>query len=170
MRKGTKIGEFLYDFFDTLTTAMVSGRDMNYVLVVGREAYEATLRKQRGLKTSRNNINYLRRHDFLSIRERGDKIILELTEKGRAEFLKEKIVRTKKRLPKGEWCLVSFDIPEKTRWTRVALRGFLARAHFTQGQKSVWRSPYDVCVLMREFVSGLGAGEWIHVYRCRRLL
>lgn len=168
MRKSTKITEFLYEFFDRLLLLVESGKDSPYAIAVGREAYEAMLRKRYREQGSYQPW-HLRRHRLVSIREQGNSIIFELTEKGRTEFLKEKIVKTKKRLPKGEYCLVTFDIPEKIRWTRVALRGFLARAHFEQVQKSVWRSPYDVCESMRKFVSNLGGEKWIHVYRSRCL-
>ncbi len=44
----------------------------------------------------------------------------------------------------GQWRMVCFDIPEKLRRERAALRNFLYRSGFRKLQESVWLTPYDV--------------------------
>lgn len=68
-----------------------------------------------------------------------------LTEAGEKKALRYKIEELKIPQQKwdGKWRLVVFDIPEKHKKAREALRDKLKDLDFYQLQKSVWVSPFD---------------------------
>lgn len=69
---------------------------------------------------------------------------LSLTEKGQAALLKYHGFQIKR--PKrwdGTWTIVSYDVLDKKKSIRDAVRFYLKRIGFHQLQKSVWVFPYD---------------------------
>ncbi len=54
------------------------------------------------------------------------------------------VLKKKKKHWDKKWRLVIFDIPEKSRGERAALRSLLKNYGFQQIQRSVWLSPFDV--------------------------
>lgn len=55
-----------------------------------------------------------------------------------------------------KWRIVIFDIEEKQKKTREALRYKLKELGFGMIQESVWITPYDVIVDFREFIKSIG--------------
>ena len=107
----------------------------------------------------------IKEQELLELQIHGNEVVLELTEKGVLEALKGEIRKTKENLKNGECCIVSFDIPEYIRKTRSAFRRFLKSAHFTQIQRSVWKSEYNVMEPMSELVNRLKIEKWAKVFR-----
>jgi len=71
--------------------------------------------------------------------------VLDLTEAGAARTsVVFKPERFWKRKWNGIWYVLVYDIPEKQKALRNALRGFLKRLRMGCLQRSVWVSPYDV--------------------------
>ncbi|OGD86790.1 hypothetical protein A2870_02320 [Candidatus Curtissbacteria bacterium RIFCSPHIGHO2_01_FULL_41_11] len=91
----------------------------------------------------------------------GEKVILRLTEAGRDWVLKNK----------GEddlnwdgfWRFVIFDIPEKHRKIRSALRLKLKEWGFAPWQKSVWATKKPLTEQIRQLVRDLKVEEWVLV-------
>lgn len=70
---------------------------------------------------------------------------LVLTEKGKKRALTFNFGKLKVKVPDswdGLWHIVIFDIPEKYKWARLALRDKLLDLGFFQCQKSVYIHPY----------------------------
>ncbi len=131
-----------------------------------RETYEI-LCKEYEERKARQMLWRLKKQKLLEIRERGEKVIIRLTSKGRTEALKHRIRSVQKKLPPGTWCLVSFDIPEVTKSTRWFLRDFLKQAGFKQVHQSAWCSDRAVIQELRELVRALDIEDWVKVYRAR---
>ncbi|MEK7480761.1 MAG: hypothetical protein AAB604_01500 [Patescibacteria group bacterium] len=99
----------------------------------------------------------LRKSGDLIMRTIDNQLYIELTEKGRkkASWLQVNHLAIKKQKKwNGKWWMVIFDIQERHRTKREALRGFFKRLGFLQLQKSVWIQPYDCrdeINLLREF-------------------
>jgi DNA-binding transcriptional regulator PaaX len=107
------------------------------------------LTKKCGLRKSEHfarSITYLKRRRLVSIATKDEHEILTLTEKGKKTVLQfdlDKIIIKKPRKWDGYWRLVLFDIPEKHKLGREALRTKLKQLGFYQLQKSCFIHPFD---------------------------
>ncbi len=68
-----------------------------------------------------------------------------------------------KKLPREEKLLVFFDIPEKIRKKRDALRSLLKSLGFEQIQKSIWITQYDVRKKVKEIIKEYGIQKNVHI-------
>ena len=78
-------------------------------------------------------------------KETGDKIILSITEKGKKKLLEYNIDDMKIERPEKwdkKWRVISFDIPEKRKKAREALREKLNDLNFYPLQKSLFVFPF----------------------------
>ena len=107
------------------------------------------LTRKCGLKKSEHfarSITYLKRRRLVFIGEKDGQQILTLTEEGKKRVLQfdlDKIVIKRPRKWDGYWRLVLFDIPEKYKLGREALRSKLKQLGFFQLQKSCFIHPFD---------------------------
>lgn len=88
----------------------------------------------------------LRREGLIAITTVNHQIYISLTEEGRKKAGIMQIDSLQIKKPKrwdGKWRLLMFDIPEKTKISREALRGKLKELGFLLFQKSVWIHPFD---------------------------
>jgi len=100
---------------------------------------------------------YLRSKGLIDIEYKGPQMYIALTEKGIKKAGKYQINDLK--IKKSEiwdkkWRILIFDISDKHRNKREALRGKLKQLRLYQLQKSVWVCPYDfgdVVKILREF-------------------
>ncbi|MEK9130986.1 MAG: hypothetical protein AAB429_02625 [Patescibacteria group bacterium] len=109
-------------------------------------------------------LKQLRKKRMIRDRQKGTRVVLELTDDGQAYVLKERIVATKKKLPLDRLCLVSFDFPERARHARLAFRELLKRAHFTRLHDSVWISRHDVLADVKNLIKLLKSSDWISAF------
>ena len=103
------------------------------------------------------SINHLKRRSLVSVAEKDGQQILTLSEEGKKRLLQfdlDKIVIKKPRKWDGYWRLVLFDIPEKKKPAREALRSKLKQLGFYQLQKSCFVYPFE-CKAEIDFVSEL---------------
>lgn len=88
----------------------------------------------------------LKKEGCIRIRKKNHQIYVSLTEKGRKRAGRFQINHLMIKKPKRwnkKWCMVLFDITDRQRIKREALRGFLKRLGLYQLQKSVWIHPYE---------------------------
>lgn len=103
------------------------------------------LRKKHGDKIVDKSLNKIVKDHYVKIIEKNGKTTLRITERGKAKLINFDIdsIRIKQTKWDGKWRFVIFDIPEKNRIARDALRKKLREIGFVQIQKSVWASPYE---------------------------
>jgi len=107
------------------------------------------LTKKCGVKKSERfvrSIIYLKRSRLLSIAEKDGQQVLTLSEEGERRVLQfdlDKVMIKRPRKWDGYWRLVLFDIPEKYKLGREALRSKLKQLGFFQLQKSCFIHPFD---------------------------
>lgn len=93
------------------------------------------------------SIYYLKRKGLVKfIKESGDKITVRITHKGRKKLVEYSIDEMEIKKPKKwdkKWRIVVFDIPNKYKKARDALREKLKDLEFYQLQKSVWVFPFS---------------------------
>ena len=143
--------------------ALSSGTSMPSVAVLNRESYYRmceAYEKKRLWQIKKE----LERQELMTIKEKGDEIIINLTDKGKMKALKEAILKPADKLPDGMVCLVSFDIPENIKASRQVLRLFLKKANFKQEHLSVWKSDNDVLEPLHTLINDLKINKWVKVY------
>lgn len=113
-------------------------------------------------------LKYLKQKKLIEVKKTATQVMISLTQNGRLRALREHISRYKKILPKGETCMVIFDIPEQARAVRKTFRMFLKESGFLMVQGSVWESSYDVFDVLAEFVHRLGLQDWVDIVHAER--
>lgn len=93
-----------------------------------------------------------------------------LTTMGKERLFMLRIKETnKKKMLKGRWLMVFFDIPEKERSKRDSLRKMLRGLGFEQMQKSIWICPYDVEKEVKEGVEMMDIGKYTQLLMVEKL-
>lgn len=93
-----------------------------------------------------NAFNYLRNQGLVEMEYRGKQLYISLTEEGKKKVGKYQIDDLEIKKPfrwDKKWRVLIFDIDEKNKAKREALRGKLKELGLYQLQKSVWVCPYD---------------------------
>jgi DNA-binding transcriptional regulator PaaX len=88
----------------------------------------------------------LKKQGFIKIEESNRQMYISLTSEGKKRAGVFQIDKLRIQKPKRwdkKWRLLLFDIPEKRKISREALRGKLKELGFAQFQKSVWVHPYN---------------------------
>ncbi len=113
-------------------------------LLVKHIKYKLNNRKQK--QNFSSTFYYLRKKGLIDITYLGKQIHISLTKEGRRLANKYQIDDIKITKPKKwdqRWRILIFDIPDKHKIKREALRGKLKELNLYQLQKSVWVCPYD---------------------------
>ena len=105
----------------------------------------------------------LREKGFIETGKDGRKILLKLTETGRQEAIIRKLLTEE--VWDGKWRVAIFDIPEKHKKLRHALRRKLREWEFTPWQKSVWISKKDLVNPLRNFINEIDISQWVKVFK-----
>lgn len=158
--------EFFLDILHLMWMFTISGCKTPPDAFLDRKRYEAICKSQEAWRT-KQLVRRLKEQKLAEIRVRGERVQIALTQHGKIEGLRMYILNTEKRLPRGEFCLVSFDVPEDVRRARWSLRHFLKAAKFERVHHSLWKTDKDVVMAMRLLVEAMGAKRWITVF-CTR--
>ncbi len=102
---------------------------------------------------------YWKRMDYIECREKGNEIIIKITERGR-NYLFRKKMKNSPELPNEKILLVLFDIPEAAKKMRRQLRYFLKIYGFKQLQLSAWYSKQDLRIALSEFIIYTELDKW----------
>lgn len=103
----------------------------------------------------------LREQGYIDLEKYNEQLILKLTNKGKSEAILRKILIDEEW--DGKWRVVIFDIPEKHRKMRNALRSKLKSWGFVLWQKSVWASKKNITQPLREFIKQIEIEQWVAV-------
>ena len=104
-----------------------------------------------------STFSYLRKRGLLNMEQKDRQVYISLTDEGRRKAGMFQINSLGIRRPNkwdGKWRFLFFDITEKRRPYREALRGMLKQLHFYPFQKSVWVHAFDCRAeveLLRDF-------------------
>lgn len=147
--------------FDLLTiTPGEASRSLRYSGVDDLRAADA----EREYWNNYRAIKRLKEQRLISERRVGNKISLELTEKGKGLTIRGQITKKAGLLPGKSLCLVSFDIPESQRGARDALRQIFREAEFQRIHNSLWATRKDVVADFVALIKRMGAEKWISVF------
>jgi DNA-binding transcriptional regulator PaaX len=115
------------------------------------------LKKGKKDKKLYNAFYYLRSKGMINVENKGGQIYISLTKEGKKIAGKYQIDDMQIEKPEkwdGKWRILIFDIKDKQKIKREALRGKIIQLGFFQLQKSVWVYPYNFqieIVLLRSF-------------------
>lgn len=132
-------------------------RFLNHVLprLIKYAGYE--LKKRKKTKVYQRSFYYLRQQGLVNFEYKGKQLYISLTKEGKKKARKYDIDNLKIKKPKRwdkKWRILIFDVKDKQKVKREALRGKLKELGFYQLQKSVWVCPYDFqkeVEILREF-------------------
>lgn len=128
----------------TIAVACSSSRFISLVMpkIVGTN-YRRNKKKK---KYFHSTFSYLKNQGFIQANNRNGQIYISLTEEGKKKAGKYQINDLEIKKPKKwdrKWQILIFDIKDKDRIKREALRGKIKELGLFQLQKSVWIYPYD---------------------------
>lgn len=114
----------------------------------------------------------LRKQGLIAYRRTGGQApVLQVTTKG--EEARSLIARPEtlwQRKWKGIWCLLSYDIPEKSRAYRDHLRWFLSNQRMGMLQQSLWISPDDLRAEFHDLVQAAALDQYAFLFEARNVL
>lgn len=117
-------------------------------------------------------IQTLEKQKLINLYEKGDELIMEITERGEKRILKYKIDEVKIVRPRkwdGQWRIVMFDIPENYKKARDALSRKLKELELYPLQKSVFVCPFE-CRDEIDFVSEFfNVRKFIHYFIAKEM-
>lgn len=115
-------------------------------------------------KELREGINYLYRLNFINKNSDNNGLMtVSLTKKGRLWALNIQLdnIKNKKEKWDGKWRIVAFDIPEKYRKGRDALRQKLKKIGFCELQKSILITPYKCKEEIENLIKFFELGKYV---------
>lgn len=124
--------------------------------------YEHRVWKER--RNAAQTLWRLKRAKYVQDKKVGKKLYISLTEKGAAYAVLRCMSTNTGTLPKGRFCIVSFDIPETQRRIRVALRSVLRQLKFRRVHHSLWISNLNYAQHLKYFIHLNGADRWISIF------
>lgn len=120
------------------------------------------------VQTYKRAIERLKKQKLVLEKKLGDRIILSLTEAGKSAAFKKAVSDINRPLPKGLYCLVTYDIPESQRPARRVIRDLLKGAGFKVQHQSLWIGTNDLYDELNEIIRRLGVQKWIDVYLAKK--
>ncbi len=162
----------IYNYLEKIMELDIAPRSFEEAAVTDllwlRKKYEKEKRKKRFSRF----LNYLKRKNYIKIKNLEKKKAIFLTQKGEEKALKAKLkvleeefsnLKLKKRKD-GRLLMVIFDIPESKRGRRDALRQGLICLGYTFFQKSVWISPFDVYEETQKIIVECGVEKYVRIF------
>lgn len=130
---------------DTYQAGMVAYREMRYYDPWGPPGYKPA--------NIYRSLNYLLKTGYIEKVVKNGKPYLRLTSKANEKLKRDfPLFRMQKRKWDKKWRFVIFDISEKAKQRREALRNKLKELGFGMLQRSVYISPYEVLADIHEFL------------------
>ena len=137
---------------------------MPYATFYGRRDREARKKVLREERQRQRALYELRRRKLIKIINKGGRLMVSITEKGLNASLPYRL-KTAPKCSKGEYIIITFDIPEARRDVRKQLRRLLIANEFQMLHRSVWYTDRDVLDLLRQWVQQSHADPWVYVFR-----
>ena len=146
---------YLFEFAEMMAWAVSK---KNYIPF---EMYE-DMKQNELQKEQRERLRELKRRKWIETKKIGNRIVARLTDQGWQRALRDKIRGETKKCANGI-CIVIFDVPEKQRFVRNILRGFLKEWGFNRLQHSVWMTDKDVTEPVMLLLQRRNLDRWIRV-------
>lgn len=136
------------------------------------EIIKCMIRNRRERRSFSNTFSRLKKNGLINIDNRNGQIYISLTKEGKKRAGKYQIDNLEIKNPgkwDRKWRVLIFDVKEKQRIKRDALRGKIKELGLYKLQNSVWAYPYDFfkeAKLLRDFF-GLTGDEMQIITNCK---
>ncbi|MDI6810590.1 MAG: PaaX family transcriptional regulator C-terminal domain-containing protein [archaeon] len=142
---------------------------LSLLLREGTVPVERLIKILRSFKESeasvRTSLSRLKKEGFLESRKSNKSALYSLTDLGKdAIIFKNYKLLMRERNWDGQWHIVTFDIPEKLRYSRDALRKKLLSLGYGTLHSSVMISPYDKGAEIKETVKEYGIEDYVEFF------
>ena len=150
-------GEIIKDILSWLVIGgmvAVAATSPYFLYSVLRSLYK---RKRYNKQSVANAFYRLGKEGAILFQKHNNQLYISLTQEGRKKagrFQINSLFISKPKIWDGKWRIVIFDISDRHRVKREALRGFLKRLQFYKLQESVWIHPFECkreVELLKEF-------------------
>ena len=148
-KKGKEIGKIILQAFLITGAVVIASTSPYFVPMVLPKLFKAAkykLNNKKKEKSFRNSFYYLRRSGMINVEYLGRQLHVSLTEEGRklaGKYCFDDLEIKKSEKWNGKWYILIFDIENKQRIKREALRGKIKELGMFQLQKSVWIYPFN---------------------------
>lgn len=172
--KASLTDRFLWDVYNFLEKADDAAR---FVLRRRRTMYDIMIRyknpvfeqyrKERNRRRFSVFIHYLKKHNYIKVKNlQGEKAVI-LTKEGINKVLQAKFKVENKQLKKrsdNKWIMIIFDIPQKNQKARRLLRSILQNLGYKIFQHSVWITPYDVGEKTEKLLQSYSLDKYVRIF------
>ena len=148
----------------------------DYILHLGGEIGIDTLIKllanfDLSQQAVRSAISRMSRKGLIKVRRVGRRSYYSLTSHGRTLLTEgaRRIFKRKTTEWDGNWNIVTYSIPEKTRETRDIFRRELAWLGYGPLSEATWVSPYDMTVEVNELAEKLKISDRVQIFSARQV-
>ncbi|MBI4114838.1 MAG: hypothetical protein HY445_03285 [Candidatus Niyogibacteria bacterium] len=153
---------------------MVGAMAPNIFSAFGRFGKEHEFEKKFSKKKVQDSASYLKRKKLVRfVKKEGNQIVITITKDGIQrvrKFIIEDLTVEKPLQWDRKWRVVIFDIPERYRSARAALRRKLVELGFLQLQKSVFIYPYPAEDEILFIANIFGVEEYVELLTVERML
>lgn len=127
-------------------------------------------RKEKRKRQFNQLIYYLKRKNYINVKNLEGKKGLILTKEGFSKALAAKWIFEEKRKRKdGKWIMIVFDIPKNHSRARNLLRSILKNLGYVLFQHSVWVTPYDVSEQTEKLLQMHGLDRYVKIFLIEQL-
>lgn len=115
-------------------------------------------------------IHYLKKKNYIKVRNLQEKKAIMLTKKGIDKALLASFkadVRPKRK--DGKWIMIIFDIPQKHQKSRMMMRSVLKNLGYKMFQQSVWVTPYDIADKTETLLQHYNLDDYVKVFLIEKL-
>ena len=169
--------KFLWDLYNVLDK---TGDIFSFILRRRRTMYDVLpgpknpifekYKKEMGAIRFSKLINYLKRNNYIKIKNLENKNAIIITKEGISKVLKASFkVEEKKKRKDGKWIMLIFDVPEKYRKSRNLLTGILHNLDYKMFQQSVWITPYDVSDKTEKLLQFYSLDKFVKIFLIEEL-
>jgi len=135
----------------------------------GGQSFVADLKRLRQRQILQQTLNQLKRSQYLSAQRIGKRLLISLTNKGKADDVVQKLLHAKPYTEKFS-TVVIFDVPRTHNWARKQFRQLLKQGGFIKLQQSVWISSKDTYDVIAKFIKQVKIQAWVNVFRAKDFL
>jgi len=122
-------------------------------------------RDDRNKERFRKLIYYLKKKNYIKIKNLEGKSGIMLTKEGFDKALKASfVIEEKKKRKDGKWTMLIFDMPARNRKARNLLRSILQNLGYKMFQQSVWITPYDVSEKTESYLQMYSLDRYVKIF------
>lgn len=170
--------QFLLDLYDSLEKAgdvvnfVFKRRHTLYDVICEKDPVFDKYRKIKNRQKFNKVIYYLKKNNFIKVKNLEDNKTISLTKSGLDKALKASFRAGNSRLKKrqdGKWIMITFDIPKNHKRARWLLRSVLKNLEYKIFQYSVWITPYDVFEKTKELFKFYSLDSYVKLFLIEKI-